>query len=265
MCPIHPTTGESTLGFLVLGVNPRRPFDEDYNLFVQLLSRQIATSLASVVLFEEEIRRGQQAAQMAALDRIELSEQLAARTQEAKDSEFKFTQLAEFVPVGVFIGSSEGVITYCNESWFSITHVPPIDVDKWMDYVKPDHKDYARKLWHDLIIDKKSVSAELRFSAPWTDRNGIKGDMWVLFSAYPERNPDGSLKSVFGSMTDISNQKWAEGLQKRKMEEVSKQHLYFPLRVFREHHAAFYVRVAVYSCPTLTLRCDVQIALTIHS
>lgn len=45
--------------------------------------------------------------------------------------------------------------------------------------------------------------------------------MWVLFSAYPEKHADGSLKSVFGSITNISNQKWAEGLQKRKMEEVS--------------------------------------------
>jgi hypothetical protein len=39
VCPVHPTTGESSsiLGFLVLGVNPRRPYDEDYSLFVQLL------------------------------------------------------------------------------------------------------------------------------------------------------------------------------------------------------------------------------------
>lgn len=58
VCPILPTTEESTLGYLVLGVNPRRPFDEDYTLFVQLLCRQLATSLASVVLFEEEIKRG---------------------------------------------------------------------------------------------------------------------------------------------------------------------------------------------------------------
>jgi hypothetical protein len=28
VCPIHPTTGESTLGFLVMGINPRRPYDD---------------------------------------------------------------------------------------------------------------------------------------------------------------------------------------------------------------------------------------------
>ena len=87
ICPIRPTTGESTLGFLVMCTNPRRPYDEDYSLFVQLLGRQLATSIASVVLFEEEIRRGEQAAKLAAQDRIELSTQLAARTQEAAESE----------------------------------------------------------------------------------------------------------------------------------------------------------------------------------
>ena len=76
--PIHPTTGDSTLGFLIMGTNPRRPYDEDYDLFVQLLGRQLATSVASVVLFEEEIRKGEKAAQMAAQDRIELSAQLVS-------------------------------------------------------------------------------------------------------------------------------------------------------------------------------------------
>lgn len=100
--PIHPTTGESILGFLVIGVNPRRPYDDDYSLFIQLLTRQLATSMASAMLFEEEIRRGQRAARLAALDRQELSKQLDLRTQEAVESETKFTRMAEFAPVGMF-------------------------------------------------------------------------------------------------------------------------------------------------------------------
>jgi hypothetical protein len=30
--PIHPMSGESISGFLVMGVNPRRPYDDDYQL-----------------------------------------------------------------------------------------------------------------------------------------------------------------------------------------------------------------------------------------
>lgn len=102
VCPIHPTTGENILGFLVMGINPRRPYDDDYSLFIELLTRQLATSMASAMLFEEEIRRGQRAARLAALDRQELSKQLDLRTQEAVESETKFTRMAEFAPVGMF-------------------------------------------------------------------------------------------------------------------------------------------------------------------
>ena len=222
VCPIHPTTGENILGFLILGVNPRRPYDDDYSLFVQLLSRQLATSLASVVLFEEEIRRGQKAAKLAALDRIELSEQLAARTQEAIESETKFTRMAEFAPVGMFIAGSNGRITFANDTWYDISRVPRNSsmADTWMDAVNPEDRPLVKQLWEDLVVGTKPVSSEFRFKAPWEDRNGTRGDTWVLFSAYPEKYEDGRLKSVFGSTTNISPQKWAEGIQTRKMEEA---------------------------------------------
>jgi PAS domain S-box-containing protein len=222
VCPIHPTTGENILGFLVLGVNPRRPYDDDYALFVQLLSRQLATSLASVVLFEEEIRRGQKAAKLAALDRIELSEQLAARTQEAIESEKRFTRMAEFAPVGMFIADSEGTINFANDTWYDISRVPKDEsmADKWMECINPEDQLLVQQLWRDLVIGTKPVSSEFRFSAQWEDRNGNRGDTWVLFSAYPEKHHDGRLKSIFGSITNISQQKWAEGIQTRKMEEA---------------------------------------------
>lgn len=54
VCPIRPTSGENVMGFLVVGVSPRRQFDEDYQSFIQLIDRQLATSLASVTLLEAE-------------------------------------------------------------------------------------------------------------------------------------------------------------------------------------------------------------------
>ncbi|KAK8204453.1 hypothetical protein BKA81DRAFT_360868 [Phyllosticta paracitricarpa] len=222
VCPIHPTTGEAILGFLILGVNPRRQYDDDYSLFVQLLSRQLATSLASVVLFEEEIRRGQRAAKLAALDRMELSEQLAARTQEARDSETRFTRMAEFSPAGLFIADSEGHITYCNDTWYLISRVPKntVSTDRWIDAVKLEDQKLVMGLWNRLVEDTEPVTAEFRFRAPWEDSNGNRTDTWVLFSAYPEKDDLGHLKSVFGTITNISQQKWAEDFQKRKMEEA---------------------------------------------
>ena len=221
-CPVHLTGGESTLGFIVMGVNPRRPYDDDYSLYVQLLSRQLATAMASVVLFEEEIARGEKAARLAAKDRIELSEQLAARTQEAVESETKFTRMAEFAPVGIFIADSTGKITYLNDKWYEITKVPRgiQDTDEWMDSIKEEDRENVRKLWWALVHKAVPMNTEIRFNSPWIDQNGNRGDTWVLASAFPEKNEDGKVEVIFGSVTDISQQKWAEHFEKRRMEEA---------------------------------------------
>ncbi|KAL8942219.1 MAG: hypothetical protein Q9216_001795 [Gyalolechia sp. 2 TL-2023] len=221
-CPIHLTSGDSILGFLLMGVNPRRPYDDDYSLFVQLLGRQLTTSVASVVLFEEEIARGRRAAQLAALDRNELSEQLAIRTQEAVESETKFTRMAEFAPVGIFIADDQGRITYCNDTWYEISCMPKATdaTASWMDYIKDEDKGMVKRLWYDLIHTASPMNAEFRFRAQWEGPKGHKSDTWVLASAYPEKNSEGRLKIIFGSITNISQQKWAEHLETRKMEEA---------------------------------------------
>ncbi|KAI9744446.1 MAG: hypothetical protein M1818_001975 [Claussenomyces sp. TS43310] len=222
ICPIHPTTGEAILGFLVMGINPRRPYDDDYSLFIQLLSRQIATSMASVVLFEEEIRRGQRAARLAAEDRIELSKQLDLRTQEVAESETKFTRMAEFAPVGMFIADAQGKITFSNGAWWVITgHTKEINnVDTWMDSVMDDDRAAVESMWRQVVIEKIQISAEFRVKAPWQDPNGVSTETWVLMNAYPEKDVLGRLKSVFGCLTNISQQKYAEEFQKRRMEEA---------------------------------------------
>jgi PAS domain S-box-containing protein len=223
VCPIQPTTGESTLGFLVMGTNPRRPFDEDYNLFVQLLARQVATSVASVVLFEEEIRKGRRAARLAAQDRIELSNQLAARTQEAVESETKFTRMAELAPVGMIIADSTGRFNYCNDTWYDLASYPKSEQvgDDWIDYIADDDRPLVIRQWRKIIAEQVPISSEFRFKPPWQDKEGPQSEAtWVLFSAYPEKGPDGQVERIFGTVTDISTQKFAGELQKRRMEEA---------------------------------------------
>ncbi|EXJ66418.1 uncharacterized protein A1O5_10570 [Cladophialophora psammophila CBS 110553] len=220
--PIHPTTGESTLGFLVMATNPRRPYDEDYDLFVQLLGRQLATSIASVVLFEDEIKKGERAAQLAAQDRIELSNQLLARTQQAAEAENKFARMAELAPVGIFIGNLDGKINFANDAWYNISSYPrdvPVD-NEWIEYVLEEDQAKVRELWTTMLEKRCAISLEFRFKSPWGDKLGNTGQTWVLTSASPERDEDGRIRQIFGSMTDISAQKFAESLQTRRMEEA---------------------------------------------
>jgi PAS domain S-box-containing protein len=219
--PVHPTTGsDSVVGFIVMGVNPRRPYNEDYQLFVNLLSIQLATSLASVVLFEEEIRRGQQAAQMALADRQVLTEQLHLRTREVEESELKFTRMAEFAPVGMFIADSQGHITYCNDMWWDLSrHNRSESVNNWMRSVRDEDRPALEAVWQRLLLEKVAITHEFRFKC-CRHEGGIIIDTWVLMSAYPEKDADGGIKGIFGCITNISQQKLAEQIQTQRREEA---------------------------------------------
>ncbi|KAJ3570357.1 hypothetical protein NPX13_g5752 [Xylaria arbuscula] len=219
--PVHPTTGsDSVVGFMVMGVNPRRPYDEDYQLFVNLLSRQLATSLASVVLFEEEIRRGQRAAQMALQDRQQLTEQLHIRTREVEESELKFTRMAEFAPVGMFIADGHGYITYSNDMWWDISrHNRSESVNNWMQSVKDEDRPALEAVWRKLVLEKVAITHEFRFKCS-RHEGGIIIDTWVLMSAYPEKDIEGGIKGIFGCITNISQQKLAEQIQMHRREEA---------------------------------------------
>ena len=220
-CPVQSTRNE-TLGYLLMGLNPRRPYDDDYSTFIQMLSRQISTAMASVVLFEEEIRAGMKAKRRADIARIELSQQLAVQTQAAVETERKFTQMARFAPVGIFIANSEGAITYRNQKWNEILKAPTYDdaTYQWLDAIKDDDRDKFLQLWSDLVHNGVAMNTELRFKTSWVDRNGNAGDTWALASGYPEKDDEGRVKVIYGSITDISQQKWAELFEKRRMEQA---------------------------------------------
>lgn len=67
--PVRPTTADNVLAFLVLGVNPRRPYDHEYKAFSTMFNRQLATSLASTILLEEETKRIRDAFEAAHLEK----------------------------------------------------------------------------------------------------------------------------------------------------------------------------------------------------
>ncbi|HSD45943.1 MAG TPA: ATP-binding protein, partial [Pyrinomonadaceae bacterium] len=64
--PIGASGQDRTVGFLVAGASPRRPLDDQYRAFFDLLTTQISTTIANARAYEEERRRAEW---LAALDR----------------------------------------------------------------------------------------------------------------------------------------------------------------------------------------------------
>jgi PAS domain S-box-containing protein len=226
ICPVGPTNRENVLGFVLIGINPRHAYDDDYKTFINILSRQMATSIASVVLSEEELRRTKAAADLAAQDRIRLSEQLAVTKQEAEASEVRFRRMTELSPMAMFHFDELGNVLYANEQWFDLTQHPRDSFHplSWYDVIHPDDHALMDLEWAKLTAGDP-VHFELRLKRPFeTDEslNGeaICGETWIIAAAYADKNQDGMVKGILGCLTDISRLKWAEGFQSRRTDEA---------------------------------------------
>lgn len=93
--PIQPTTrgdseGKNSLGFLIVGLNPRRPYDSNYERFTLLWSRQLATSAASIMLLEREVSRHEQ-----------LQVQLSISARHVQEAESRFSRFSDVADVAM--------------------------------------------------------------------------------------------------------------------------------------------------------------------
>ncbi|CAO2650051.1 Nn.00g013430.m01.CDS01 [Neocucurbitaria sp. VM-36] len=231
ICPILLTTGEQVEGFLILGINPRRPFDEAYKSFVQVMLRLLATSLASVVLLEEEVRQREMAIGQAA----RIQEQLLAELQL---KEKKFQRFAERSDVAIFIVDRVGKYTYRNQRWYELFEIDEGEdtvMSAWQKIAFPDDFESCAGLFAKLAVDYEPVCFELKTQLAWSpppelvqpECDVTTNYKWILCSAYPEIDANGQICEIVGNVTDISRQKWAESIQKVRTDSAleSKQHL----------------------------------------
>jgi PAS domain-containing protein len=234
ICPILPTTSEHLQGFLILGVNPRRPYDDDYQQFVQVLIRLLATSLAAVVLFDEEIRQKENAIGQAA----RIQEQLMS---ELDMKERKFQRFAERSDVAIFIINPQTrKYIYRNQRWYDLFQVEiNNDTDDasqiWSHVVPAEDLPLCEAIFAMLFVDRVPVSFEIKTKLPWSppaeshdpDLKPQEHFTWILCSAYLELGANDEVIEIVGNVTDVSKLKWAEGIQRLRTESAleSKKHL----------------------------------------
>lgn len=216
--PLRPTNGESVLSFLLLGVNPRRAYDNEYKSFANMLHRQLATSLASTMLFEEEIRRSKNAVEAAALEQEQLTQQLAIQTS-------RLRRMTTGSLLGMYYIDPDGLILEANDRYYEMTGLSRDNAKKisWMDTIVEHSRPAVERGWQKLVVDLVPWTGELQLKKMWTDPLNVNAepiDYWILAISQPELAPDGTLQSVMGSITDISHLKWAQGLQNRRLREA---------------------------------------------
>lgn len=153
VCPLTSiSSAGAVLGFLVVGLNPRLPFDEDYHHFILVASRLLSATLISITSHEDDIRRREKAISDAEAMKQELRRQLLESQKEAERNNSKFKRFAERSDIGIFIiRHPDGVYTYRNDAWYSILD-PDIDRNIGLD-----------EAWSVLIDDEYVSVGQARF------------------------------------------------------------------------------------------------------
>lgn len=105
--PIPSLSGTNTRGFLLIGLNPRRPYNEDYQVFIRLLNDRLVKAAASIFGPEEQ-RRNREIIEETNIRHHRYSLELERRRQEAESSEATFAALLEGAPIGCVVFQLDG-------------------------------------------------------------------------------------------------------------------------------------------------------------
>ncbi|KAF1991692.1 hypothetical protein K402DRAFT_131530 [Aulographum hederae CBS 113979] len=235
VCAIRPTAlmsedPDTVMGFLIMGLNTRRPYDQNYSSWIQSVVRQINTSAASVVLFEQEIQRGASIAEQAAMDKGLFEAQLNAKVQEIEQSEQTLKRIFTSLPVGIFwieftpeypLGES----IFRNDEWFRLTgdertNTSQAKTPLW-PWIHPDDAPILSDTYQAVLVMKELRTIQYRIRP---GGRGSEEDLscytTLLLSMFPLFDDAGKLKSMLGSATDISAQKKIERLQNEQIQDA---------------------------------------------
>jgi hypothetical protein len=102
------------------------------------------------------------------------------------------------------------LILEANDRWFELTGYPRDIMYEmsWMELFKESSISILEEGWNQLTKDGMSWSAELELKKPWYDpATGDKVDYWVLADAQSKLDKNGAVRTIMGSITDITLQK----------------------------------------------------------
>jgi hypothetical protein len=110
---------------------------------------------------------------------------------------------------------------FCNNNFFDLTGHPrcnPEDVD-WRLAIYPEDLHIIEASWEVLFEEKKLTQTQFRLRKTWYDTDGVQSHVWAQGQSSPELDADGNVKTVLGTLIDISQLKWAEQVQHERLED----------------------------------------------
>jgi PAS domain-containing protein len=138
------------------------------------------------------------------------------------ETERRLASLTEAAPVGFYQCTLDFKIEYCNDQWFEIIGHPKVPVCE-VDWTKAIFEDDLEGAIYDtgiVLRCDKAHTFSFRTNKLWTGPDNISTPTWVLATATAHRDENGQVTTVAGCITDVSQLKWAEAIQRSRVEEA---------------------------------------------
>lgn len=155
-----------------------------------------------------------------------LSQQIAHSRAEALERartfEERFVKFASVAPIVIFSFDANKKMTYCNDRWFEVTTTSkkPFDDIELGEGLRQEDVVKLYTLVDEAVRTREVTSVEMRVKRAWTASDGRKAQAWVLASIFAEFTNDDIFRGCTGTLTDISEFKYAETLQRHRLEDA---------------------------------------------
>jgi PAS domain S-box-containing protein len=123
-----------------------------------------------------------------------------------QESEQRYASLASAAPVGIFRHNAKGDCIYINQRCASITGltIEAAMGDGWRAAIHPDDRERVTNQWNTSTQSHCAYQSEYRFLRP------DQTIRWVHTQIVSESDSDGTIIGYVGTITDISDRKYAE-------------------------------------------------------
>lgn len=223
--PTSYTSFQGVKALLVVGIAPRRPFDEGYQAWIREVQKCI-TDFAFRIVCAEAKEVEKQVTSDRAREIAEIRErELLLREKETKIANTKMTSvlaMAETIDVGFFDYLPTGELIQGNNAFYELSGYPKDpELNKqytFLDYCLPEDAEMVFEKWNWLMTGKP-VTFEMRW------KNNTPTGQWVQAACTPVFDDTGNIISIAGCTTDISAQKLAEENASKKAEALEQVRL----------------------------------------
>jgi PAS domain S-box-containing protein len=130
-----------------------------------------------------------------------------ARDEQAlRESEQRFRTMADHAPVMIWVRDADGACTFLSRSWYEFTGQTPERSlgSGWLDAIDPIDRAFVQRIYQSAAERHEPLRIEYRLRARNRDYR------WVIDTAAPRFDNDGTFHGYVGSLIDITERKRTE-------------------------------------------------------